>query len=83
MQSTMKYFTLSDVVEVCCSLQYSLVGCQNRRLFSDFACATVPPRLSSTLADTNCLRADCVSSWTMVLIGMGESYGVGTRVFVQ
>lgn len=43
---------------------------------------TVLLRLGSTHADTNCPRADCVSSWTMVLIGMGVSYGVGTRVFV-
>lgn len=40
-------------------------------------------RLVCTHADTNCPRADCVSPWTMVLIGMGVSYGVGTRVFVQ
>lgn len=49
----------------------------------DFSNSTVLLRLSSTHADTNCPRADCVSSWTMVLIGMGVSYGVGTRVFVQ
>lgn len=51
--------------------------------FFDFTHTTVLPGLSSTHADTNCPRADCVSSWTMVLIGMGVSYGVGTRVFVQ
>ena len=49
----------------------------------DFTNATILLRLCSTHADTNCPRADCVSSRTMVLIGMGVSYGVGTRVFVR
>lgn len=47
---------------------------------------TLPMSLSCSVcthADTNCPRADCDSSLTMVLIGMGVSYGVGTRVFVQ
>lgn len=52
-------------------------------LFSDSTPATVLAGLGSTHADTNCPRADYVSSCTMVLIGMGVSYGVGTRVFVQ
>lgn len=52
-------------------------------VYFDSANATVLLGLSCTHADTNCPRADCVSSWTMVLIGMGVSYGVGTRVFVQ
>lgn len=45
--------------------------------FLDFAYATVLPRLSRIHADTNCPLADCVSSWTMVLIGMGVSYVLG------
>lgn len=37
----------------------------------------VLPKLSRIHADTNCPHADCVSSWTMVLIGMGVSYMLG------
>lgn len=84
--SQTKYFTLSDVRDVFFGLR--------KRPGSDStdwglglvltpAVRPVPLQLSSTHADTNCPRADCVSSWTMVLIGMGVSYGVGTRVFVQ
>lgn len=95
----MKYFTLSNVADVFFLVEekglvneitiFPELDIRHTRttrtvaFFFYFAQATVLPRLSSTHADTKCPRADCVSLWTMVLIGMGVSYDVGTRVFVQ
>lgn len=57
------------------------VGASNCCLFDSIR-LILPGSLVQMLI-ANCPRADRVSAWTMVEIGMGVSYGIGTRVFVQ
>lgn len=65
---------------LCC--KYNLDSCNNHwTLFVYFAQLSWPGSAAHML--TLIVLVLTVSSWTMVLIGMGVSYDVGTRVFVQ